>query len=179
MKIIDDFLTESEFAFFRTIFEDDRLKWEYSPTKSQGDKSAEEAIKELHNQQYVHTLYSMYNGIPLVISDKIEALNPILDKIQPQVILRIKLNSTYPTPEIYEYNFHKDQHIDVPFSTAVYYLNTNNGYTVFEDGTKVESVANRLVVFNGNTLHAGSSCTDIRRRLVLNLNYIGGVINGI
>ena len=50
-------------------------------------------------------------------------------------------------------------------------MNTNNGYTIFEDGTKVESVANRLLTFHGNTKHAASSCSDQHRRVVLNINY--------
>ena len=51
-------------------------------------------------------------------------------------------------------------HIDIENSlncckTSVMYLNTNNGYTLFEDGTKVDSVANRLVTFNNSTKHSG------------------------
>ena len=58
-------------------------------------------------------------------------------------------------------------------TTAIYYLNSNNGSTVFKDsGDKVESVANRLIVFDGSIEHAGTSCTDDSRRVVLNINYI-------
>ena len=35
----------------------------------------------------------------------------------------------------------------------IYYINTNNGYTKLEDGTKVMSVANRLLLFDGSTSH--------------------------
>ena len=55
--------------------------------------------------------------------------------------------------------------------TSVYYLNTNNGYTLFEDG-KVDSVENRMVTFNLNTKHSGTTATDTKRRVVLNFNYI-------
>jgi len=51
------------------------------------------------------------------------------------------------------------------------YVNTNNGYTKFEDGTKVESVANRLVTFPANMKHKGTSCTDEKIRVVINFNY--------
>ena len=51
-------------------------------------------------------------------------------------------------------------------------MNTNNGYTLFEDGTKVDSIANRMVVFDGNTKHTGSTHTDDDRfRFVLNINF--------
>ena len=56
-------------------------------------------------------------------------------------------------------------------STSIFYVNTNNGYTKFEDGTKVESVANRMVTFPSNMKHTGTSCTDERIRVVINFNY--------
>jgi len=37
--------------------------------------------------------------------------------------------------------------------------------------SKVESVANRLVEFDSNLEHTGSSCTDENIRVVINLNY--------
>jgi hypothetical protein len=43
---------------------------------------------------------------------------------------------------------------------------------LFEDGTKVDSVANRMVVFDGTTKHTGSTHTDGDRfRFVLNINF--------
>ena len=57
-------------------------------------------------------------------------------------------------------------HIDVKrkdeekFKTAVFYCNTNNGSTMFGNGKKVESKANRAVVFDGRTPHCGVDCTD-------------------
>ena len=56
--------------------------------------------------------------------------------------------------------------------TSILYLNTNNGYTRFEDGTKVESVANRMVTFPNQMMHTGTTTTDSEYRLVLNLNYV-------
>jgi len=50
-------------------------------------------------------------------------------------------------------------------------MNTNNGYTKFEDGTKIESVANRMVFFSSNMKHTGTSCTDEKIRVVINFNY--------
>ena len=40
-----------------------------------------------------------------------------------------------------------------------------------EDGTKVESIANRMVTFPSNMKHKGTSCTDERTRVVINFNY--------
>ena len=82
--------------------------------------------------------------------------------------LKIKTRKTHVF-----YPFHTDfTTLPVPFTTVVFYLNTNNGYTLFEDGTKVDSVANRMVMFNGNTKHTSASHTEGDRfRFVLNINF--------
>ena len=59
-----------------------------------------------------------------------------------------------------------------PTRRGILYLNDNNGYTRFEDGSRVDSVANRLVVFDARRRHTGASCTDAPWRLVLNLNWL-------
>ena len=73
----------------------------------------------------------------------------------------------------------RDSHTDIqgnwgviPYITSILYLNTNNGYTEFEDGTKVESVANRFISFPIETKHRGTSCTDKKIRVVINFNYL-------
>jgi hypothetical protein len=50
-------------------------------------------------------------------------------------------------------------------------MNTNNGYTEFEDGTRVESVANRFISFPVGMKHRGTSCTDKKTRVVINFNF--------
>ena len=64
-------------------------------------------------------------------------------------------------------------HEDYPFNhiAGLFSLNDNDGYTIFEDGTKVESVANRLVTFPSQTKHAGTTCSDQVSRVVINFNY--------
>ena len=72
------------------------------------------------------------------------------------------------TTEITRNKFHRD----FPnITTAVYYINTNNGWTEFENGDKVESVANRIVIFDSNTMHTGTTCTDEKVRVLINFNY--------
>ena len=54
----------------------------------------------------------------------------------------------------------------------IYYVNSNNGYTLFKASKKkVESVENRLVIFPTNLEHCGVSCTDNKQRIVINFNY--------
>ena len=56
--------------------------------------------------------------------------------------------------------------------TSILYMNTNDGYTKFEDGTKVESVANRMVTFPNSMKHTGTTTSNSEYRLVINFNYV-------
>ena len=57
-------------------------------------------------------------------------------------------------------------------TTAIFYLNTCNGYTKFrKSGKKIKTVANRMVIFDSNLEHAAFSQTDEKVRVVINFNY--------
>jgi hypothetical protein len=95
--------------------------------------------------------------------------------IDPRLLIRIKANLTPRADKIVEHGFHRDIEPPIPnATTAILYLNTNNGYTVFEDGTKIDSVANTFVSFPSDTKHTGSTCTDTKFRGLINFNYIKG-----
>ena len=59
-----------------------------------------------------------------------------------------------------------------PHKGAIFYINTNNGFTVLEDGTEIASVSNRLLLFNPSEPHHSTSCTDVKRRVNINFNYL-------
>ena len=85
--------------------------------------------------------------------------------VKDGVGVKANLNVRTQEPELYGY------HNDCPDkTTAIFYVNTNNGYTKFETGDIVESVANRVVIFDSNIKHTGVSCTDEKRRVVINFN---------
>ena len=81
----------------------------------------------------------------------------------------IKVNLTTRTSTHEGLGLHNDFS---DMKTAIYYINSNNGYTTFEDGTKVDSVANRVVIFDSNLKHEGWSHTcEENSRLVANINF--------
>ena len=53
------------------------------------------------------------------------------------------------------------------------FITLNLGIGKVEDGTKIESVENRVVIFDSQIRHAGVPCTDEKRRVVINFNFIG------
>jgi len=108
-----------------------------------------------------------------IISPAFKILKPILIKEKVLAIARIKANLVLKTEKlkVFDNAFHTDLIDTTGATTAIYYVNSNNGYTLFEDGTKVKSVANRLVRFPCNLKHTGTTCTDQNRRLLVNFNY--------
>ena len=101
-------------------------------------------------------------------SNHYHLIEPCIRQLRAKTIRRIKANLTTKTTSHEEGGYHTD-YSDI--ITAVYYINTNNGYTQFKDGTKVESVANRAVIFDSNLEHQGVGCTDEKRKVVINFNY--------
>ncbi len=165
MKIEDNFLEQKEFDRLQTFIMGFPFDWHYCPsiTTYEIDKD---------NFQFVHTFYR--DHAPR--SSYFENLKPILEIINPISIYRIKANSRARTSKNEESSFHSDMDIvseekRKQWTTSIFYVNTNNGYTEFEDGTKIESVANRMVTFPTNLKHRGISCTDEKIRVVINFNY--------
>jgi hypothetical protein len=99
-------------------------------------------------------------------------LHPLTDAIEAKLWHRIKLNCNPCQETLFEHSSHTDLTNPTDSDwTAIYYLNTNNGYTKFEDGPTIESIDNRLVVFPAGRKHTGTNTTDTTARFVLNLNF--------
>ena len=90
------------------------------------------------------------------------------DKLHAKCFIRIKANLNPRSHKPIKQGFHTDYSNN---KTAIFYLNTNNGYTEFENGKIVESVANRMVEFDSNLKHQSVTCTDNKIRVVINFNY--------
>jgi len=164
MIIEDNFLDQEKFDELQIFMMGEWLNWHYQKTID-----IEEVVGRY---QFIHMFY--INHSPT--SPSIEKISPIIEKIKPITLGKVKANLLTMTPNIIENTFHVDgtkypEEKMKQLTTSIFYVNTNNGYTKFEDGTKVESIANRLVTFPANLKHTGTSCTDERTRVVINFNY--------
>ena len=65
----------------------------------------------------------------------------------------------------------KEDFITLKHNGAVFSLNTCDGFTSLDDGTKIESIENRLLLFDSNKPHASSTCTNAKARFNMNFNY--------
>ena len=154
VTILDNYLPDNDHQMIKETMFSNSFPWTVGQITSYGD-----------DLQLCHMFYWQSNtqsSYPIV--------NPIIHKINPFQWVRIKANLNLKTSEIVEHKFHYDfGHKNM--ESAIYYVNSNDGYTKFEDGTKVDSVANRLVKFPTTMKHTGTSCTNTSRRIVINFNY--------
>ena len=91
-------------------------------------------------------------------------------KINPEKIYRIKANLTTKKETNHKALMHVDTNQE-KIKTAVYYCNSNNGSTLFQNGKRIDSKANRIVIFDGHQKHCGVDCTDENVRGSDKLNY--------
>ena len=164
MKIEDDFLKQEDFDKIQKLMDEPSpFPWFYADRIVFDD--------DVDKFQFIHAFYDNH----MSISPFANELDSIINIIQPFSIVKVRAKLLTRTPEIVETNFHVDMNLPEEklkqWVTSIFYINTNNGYTEFEDGSVVESVANRMVTFPANLRHRGTSCTNENTRVVINYNY--------
>ena len=127
MKIEDDFLEQTAFDELQTLIKSNDFAWSYSDGIDYG--------KELNKFQFIHIFHTGFAPN----SPFYEKLTPIFKKIQALSFIRIKANLRTRTSKIEPSEFHIDMQLVISeeklkqWWTSIFYLNTNNGYTEFED----------------------------------------------
>ena len=160
-EIIDNFLTEDELKPIHEIMFNSGFSWNFTPCVSSLSESDD---KIMGSYYFTHTFYNKFHA-----DDLCPMFAPILNKINVRALMRIKGNLYTSTEKL----IHHDNHCDFPFEHrgAIFYLNTNDGLTVLEDGTEVKSLANRLLLFDPSKPHHSTTCTDEQCRMNVNFNF--------
>ena len=158
--IIDNFLDQSEFTHLKKLIVDNvDFPWfitnNITGLENDGGK----------DYYFTHQFVKDYQ----CNSHLFDYLDVFKYKINMTRIIRIKANLYPSTEKIIEHS----NHIDFNFKhkAAVFYLNTNDGFTIFQDSHRVSSIENRMVLFDGSTVHRSTTCTDQHYRVNLNFNY--------
>jgi len=156
IKIIDNFLDKEFFNQLKDLILGEHFSWFYNDYK----------VYENDNDfQFVHNVITDCKPT----SNFTKYIDPILNKLNAQKTIKVKLNLQTKKDKIYKHMFH----IDVPdVTTSIFYINNNNGKTIFKNGEEISSVENRMIIFNSNLKHTGTSHTDTKRRVLINFNYI-------
>ena len=156
MKVIDNFLPQYQFKQLQNAMQNDKFPWYFNESICHPDDGL---------FQFTHGIFDADSSVTYFWP----FIDLFTDLLKVNKWIRIKANLQTRTM------FHRNggYHYDVAdVTTAVYYVNTNNGYTKFKkSGKVVESVANRIVIFDSNLKHSGFSCTDEKRRMVVNFNW--------
>jgi len=181
--VIDDFLPKEKFLPIQKLLLSDEFPWTWAehtviyPTDMDKREIPSHVLpliscEELDNFQFQNVMY--IDSLPR--NEYLQYVFPVISNLKPTAvgIHRVKANLNPRADRIIRHGMHVDAWFDC--MTAVYYLNTNNGYTIFEDGTEIESVENRIVIFPSKIKHTGTTCTDEKRRVVLNINYFSSDI---
>ena len=94
----------------------------------------------IFDYQFIHVFYKDN----LVNSNFFHYLDPLLNKIKPLSLVRIKANLNPISQTLLKFEEHKDKLFKC--KVAIYYLNNNNGYLNIE-GKKIDIKENRIVFF--------------------------------
>ena len=158
MKIVDNFLPQDYFEYLQKMMLDHNFPWLYN---------AEVANRgEVNDHFYfTHNLFDNYKPTSSIFEEFI----PFFKQLEMNALIRAR--GLLYTNQGRQIAHEKHTDYNFPHKTVVFYMNTNNGYTEFEDCTKVESVENRIVFFDGSIPHNSSTCTDQKIIVVVSLNY--------
>ena len=165
----DNFLEKEVFVTLRDIITHDDFKWYYQPNQVHMSEEDE------NPGYFSHTIYGMNQHGPE--SSYWHSFEQVITELNPIAIYHIRINLNTRMQRAFASDFHSDTESagfsnPEQWTTSILYINTNNGYTEFEEsGTKIESVANRMVSFPSHTRHAAAMQTDEQRRIVINFNY--------
>jgi hypothetical protein len=160
IEIKNNFLENDFFLQIKNFLTSENFPWYFNYQKTTESDG-------ILNFQFTHIFYINEK----INSDFYFVVNPILNSLKYEKILKIKANLTTVTEKKHIYDFHVDNKIKNS-KTSVYYINTNNGETIFQNKKVIKSIENRLITFPSYLEHAGTSCTDKKIRVVLNINYI-------
>ena len=172
IKVIDDFLPTNEFSKLESILMGRDFPWYFIDIINY--EWSEKEKNDLRSFQFVHLLlgvsYENYSDYTRMIVDMFG------DRLNAFMFMRIKANLNINSDKIEAYDWHTDYYSDwsEKSKSAVFYVNSNDGYTEFEDGKTVNSIANRMILFRSDRLHRGVSQLDAQVRCVINFNFFMG-----
>ena len=157
IQIIDNLLPEEEFKSIQSLMMGYGFNWFYIEGRSTPDDGL---------YYMTHMFFQPEVGLN---SEHINIWNTFMNQVGAKECKRIKANLTFKTPTIEPAQYHFDYS---DMKTATFYINTNNGYTEFESGVRVSSVANRVCIFDSNLQHRGTTHSEGgHQRVVVNFNY--------
>ena len=158
--VIDNFLKEEELNALREVLYQTKFDWHFT------DKIT---IEQNETDNFFYFCHVLYNQKSLHTSEYFPIVYPILRKLEPKALIRVKANLYINQGEgVKEHAQHTDE--EFTHKGALFSLNTCDGYTKLGN-EKVESIANRIVLFDPSIPHASTSTSNSKVRMNINFNY--------
>ena len=169
-EVIDNFLEVSQLKELQKLIFGLEFAWyhitdgvAYPPEEL--NESSSDIKNELWDWYAVHVVYAT---VPK--SSYFDYfMNLFAKKLEIKSLNRIKVNFYPRTSEVKEHQKHQDNSFS--HKGAVFSLNTCDGFTRMPNGDKVDSVENRIVLFDPSEYHNSSTTSNQKGRYNINFNY--------
>lgn len=159
-QIIQNFLEEEHFKKIKKTLTGLDFPWMYRPTCNLLDKK--------DGCCFTHCFYS--NGESKSSFNK--ELDILYKKLTVLGIKESRANLLLKDKDNMKGYFHTDYPFKENMFTAIFYITSNNGYTLLGEEQKKEFCEeNKIVIFPVNLLHTHVRQTDDSQRIVININY--------
>ena len=164
MEVKDNFLNDAHLIQLDELISDPYFTWYLQEEQVPGANDG---------YWFRHTIYqfdeprsALYIPVIKIFTNYIKYIS--LCRITVNLLPKLTPNSAFHT------DFQDDINIldESKITTAIFYLNTNNGATEIEGGDRIDCVRNRLIMFPANTPHRTIGQTDVSKRIVLNFNFL-------
>ena len=163
-KVVDNYLSKPDFDVLAQVMTTWDFPWFY---QSQLNNYHVDTLDCYLTHLFFENLKE--DGSITGYSKHASILKPILKKLKPRSLIRIKGNLYLNTPKVMQHKHHTDY--NYKHKGAIFYVNTNNGFTILENKIKIKSIANRMLFFDAHKPHASTSTSDQKIRVNINFNY--------
>ena len=134
----------------------------------------------LGNYYFVNALVNDYHSTKFG-NDYFHSFLPFLSKFNLttsnktqynlQRLYRLKVNLYPRTHRMVHHEPHTDYEPNLGLRTCLYYVNTNNGFTIFDGKRKIRSKKNRAIIFDGSIKHHSTTPTNCNWRGSINIDF--------
>ena len=161
-KITDNFLSVDYFDKLKSIIFNSSFNWHYKDYSSYVDGK--------DGPSFFHTLYDSDKPCSPFFKEFV----PLLEQLKVKNLIQLRVNMVTKDKDYSVSDFHIDYDNLKDSTTGIFYLNTNNGYTLLGENEKVkiDSIENRLLLFPVYIRHAAGRQTNTNRRVLININYL-------
>lgn len=161
-KVIDNLLDKDVFKKIQETVLSENTPWFFQESV-EFPKNHKEYRKDM-NFYFSHLIFNQK-----INSSLFELILPILKFLKYKALIRVKLNFYPKTDKLVIHRPHKDY--EYKHKGAIFYFNTNNGKTILNDKTEIDSIENRLLLFDASKFHQSTSTTNAKARVNMNINY--------